>query len=113
MQEINLSKSLRVEIFDDNRPLDECAWIQIGDYENLADAIEGCKRVIDWVLCKPRYSSLTGNALMLEYLNYGSVPCIRGVNNLDAFDPYEYVESKAKLGRQWQWQCENTLGLGL
>lgn len=111
MQEINLSKPLRVEVFDDKQALDDNAWIQIGDYENLADAIDTCKEVIDWALCKPRYSSLAGNALLLEYLNYGPIPCIHGVNNLDTFDPYEYVESKARQGRQWHWG--NTLGLGL
>lgn len=100
MQATNLPRPLRVEVFDDKQALDENVWIQIGEYENLADAIDACKKAIDWVLCKPRYSSLTGNALMLEYLYYGPVPCIRGVNNLDAFDPYEYVESKAKLVKQ-------------
>ena len=99
MYAVNLSKPLSVEVFDHNQPLDEGAWIQIGDYEDLADAVDACRRVIDRVLCKPRYSSLTGHALMQEYLNYGPVPCIRGVDNLDAFDPYEYLESKAKLGR--------------
>lgn len=100
MQTTNLSRPLRVEVFDDNQALDESAWVQIGDYENLADAIDACKKVIDWVLCRPRYSSLAENALILEYLNYGPVPCIRGVNNLNVFDPYEYVESKTKLVRQ-------------
>ena len=100
MHAVNLFKSLSVEVFNDNRALDENAWIPIGDYEYLEDAIDACRKVIDWVLCKPRYSSLTGNALMLEYLNYGPAPCIRGANNLDAFDLYEYLESKAKLGRQ-------------
>ena len=98
MHAVNLSKQLSVEVVDHNQPLDESAWIQIGDYEDLADAVDACRRVIDRVLCKPRYSSLAGHALMQEYLNYGLVPCIRGVDNLDAFDPYEYLETKAKLG---------------
>ena len=97
MYAVNLSKPLSVEVFDHNQPLDEGAWIQIGDYEDLADAVDACRRVIDRVLCKPRYSSLTGYALMQEYLNYGPVPCIRGVDNLDAFDLYDYLEIKAKL----------------
>ena len=97
MHVVNLSKCLSVEVFDHNRPLDESAWIQIGDYEDLADAVDACRRVIDRVLCKPRFSYLTGQALMQAYLNYGPVPCIRGLNSLDAFDPYEYLESKAKL----------------
>ena len=97
MHAVNLSKPLSVEVFDHNRPLYESAWIQIGDYEDLADAVDACRRAIDRALCKPRYSSLAGYALMQEYLNYGPVPCIRGVDNLYAFDPYEYLESKAKL----------------
>ena len=100
MYAVNLSKPLSVEVFDHNRPMDESAWIQIGDYEDLADAVDACRRVIDRVLYKPRYSSLAGRALMQEYLNYGPVPCIRGVDNLDAFDPYEYLENIAKLGRE-------------
>jgi len=98
MHAMNSSKPLSVEVFDHNHPLDKSAWIQIGDYEVLADAVDACRRVIDRVLCKPRYSTLAGHALMQEYLNYGPVPCIRGADNLDAFDPYEYLESKAKLG---------------
>ena len=98
MHAVNLSNPLSVEVFDHNRPIDESAWIQIGDYEDLADAVDACRRVIDRVLCKPRYSPLAGHALMQEYLNYGPVPCIRGVDNLDAFNPYEYLESKTKLG---------------
>ena len=100
MHAVNLSKPLSVEVFDLNHRMDQSAWIQIGDYEDLKDAVDACRRVIDRVLCKPRYSSLTGHALMQEYLNYGPIPCIRGVDNLYAFDPYEYLESKAKLG--WQ-----------
>lgn len=100
MRTVNLSKRLSVEVFDHNQPLDMSAWIEIGNYEDLAHAVDACRRVIDRVLYKPRYASLTGHALMHEYLNYGPVPCIRGVDNLDAFDPYEYLESKAKLGRQ-------------
>ena len=99
MHAVHLSKPLSVEVFDHNRPMDQSAWIQIGDYEDLTDAVDACRRVIDRVLCKPRYSSLAGHALMQEYLNYGPVPCIRGADNLDAFDPYEYLESKAKLDR--------------
>jgi hypothetical protein len=98
MHAVNLSKPLSVEVFDHKRPMDQSAWIQIGDYEDLADAVDACRRAIDRALCKPRYSSLAGYALMQEYLNYGPVPCIRGVDNLDVFDPYEYLESKAKLG---------------
>ena len=97
MHAVNLSKTLSVEVFDHNHPMDQSAWIQIGDYEDLTDAVDACRRVIDRVLCKPRYSSLAGHALMQEYLNYGPAPCIRGVDNLDAFDPYEYLESKANL----------------
>ena len=98
MHAVNLSKPLSVEVFDHNRPLYESAWIHIGDYEDLTDAVDACRRAIDRALCKPRYSPLTGHTLMQEYLNYGPIPCIRGVDNLDAFDPYEYLESKAKLG---------------
>ena len=97
MHAVNLSKTLSVEVFDHNQPLDESAWIQIGDYEDLIDAVDACRGVIDLVLCKLRYTSLAGHALMQEYLNYGPIPCIRGVDTLDAFDPYEYLESKANL----------------
>ncbi|QWE07908.1 hypothetical protein [Polynucleobacter ibericus] len=111
MHAVNLSKRLSVEVFDHNRPIDESAWIEIGNYEDLAHAVDACRKVIDRVLYKPRYASLTGHALMQEYLNYGPVPCIRGVDNMDAFDPYEYLESKAKLG--CQKHHENALGFGL
>jgi len=96
MHAVTLSKPLSVEVFAHDLPLDESAWIQIGTYEDIADAVDACRRVIDRVLCKPQYSSLTGLALMQEYLNYGPIPCIRGVDNLDAFDPYEYLVSKTK-----------------
>ncbi len=76
----------------------QTAWIQIGDYEDLKDAVDACRMVIDRVLCKPQYSSLAGYALMQEYLNYGSIPCGCGADNLDTFDPHEYLESKDKLG---------------
>lgn len=97
---VNLSRPFSVEVFADQRPPSESAWCKIGDYEKLADAVDACKKTIDDCLSNSRYSLLSGDTLTLEYLRYGSMPCIRGIDNLNAFDPYEYLESKAILSRQ-------------
>lgn len=96
MHTANLSKPFSVEVFTDQGPLSESAWFKIGDYEKLADAVNACKKVMDDCLSHSRYSLLSCNTLMLEYLRYGSMPCIRGVDNLNAFDPYDYLESKVR-----------------
>ena len=96
MHAVNLSKPFSVEVFTDQKVQSESAWFKIGDYEKLADAVNACKKVIDDCLSNSRYSLLSSDTLTLEYLKYGSMPCIRGVDNLDAFDPYDYLESKVR-----------------
>ncbi len=96
MHAVNLYKPFSVEVFADQRPPSESAWCKIGDYEKLADAINTCKMVIDDCLNISRYSLLSSDTLTLEYLKYGLMPCIRGVHNLNAFDPYDYLESKVR-----------------
>lgn len=98
MHAVNLYKQFSVEVFVDQRPPSESAWCKIGDYEKLADAVNACKRVIDDCLSNSRYLLLSSDSLTLEYLKYGSMPCIRGVDNLNAFDPYDYLESKTISG---------------
>ena len=96
MRAVNLYKPFSVEVFTDQKSPSESTWFKIGDYEKLADAVNACKKVIDDCLSNSRYPSLSSDTLTLEYLRYGSIPCIRGVDNLNAFDPYDYLESKAR-----------------
>jgi hypothetical protein len=91
-------KLFAVDIFDEFGPSDKSPWFRIGEYGQLGDAVNACKTVINHSLEKLSLSSLDPKLLTEEFLRQGVVPCIRGTNNLNAFDPYEYITAQyAKL----------------
>jgi hypothetical protein len=85
------SKLFAVDVFDDSSPSEKSPWFKIGEYSQLGDAVNACKTVIDQSLEKLSPSSLDPKLLTEEFLRQGIMPCIRGTDNLSAFDPYEYI----------------------
>jgi hypothetical protein len=74
--------------------MDQSAWIHLGEFKSLDQAIAKCKKVIDGYLNQYRHSTPSPEELVENYLMYGPVPCINGVENLKSFDPYEYLNTK-------------------
>jgi hypothetical protein len=92
------SKLFAVDVFDDSSPSEKSPWFRTGEYSQLGDAVNACKTVIDQSLEKLSPSSLDPKLLTEEFLRQGIMPCIRGTDNLNAFDPYEYITARyAKL----------------
>jgi hypothetical protein len=88
------SKLFAVDVFDDSRPSDKSPWFRIGEYGQLGDAVNACKTVIDQSLEKLSLSSLDPKLFTEEFLKLGIMPCIRGTDNLNTFDPYEYITAR-------------------
>jgi hypothetical protein len=85
------SKLFAVDVFDDSRPSGKNPWSRIGEYGQLGDAVNACKTVVDQSLEKLSLTSLDPKLLTEDFLRQGIMPCIRGTDNLNAFDPYEYI----------------------
>ena len=88
------SKLFAVDVFDESGPSDRSPWFRIGEYGQLGDAVNACKTVIDQSLEKLSLSSLDPKLLTEDILRQGIIPCIRGTDNLNAFDPYEYITAR-------------------
>lgn len=100
MEVMELSKPFSVDIFSDRRSNDQNPWVRIGEFDDLEEAIEACKMVVDNFLSRYRAQPASADTLIFNYLNYGSVPCINGTENLKAFELYEYLNRRcAELGR--------------
>lgn len=94
MQAINTSKPFSVDVFIDGYAMDQSPWIRLGEFKTLDQAIAKCKKVIDDYLNQYMHSVASPEALVENYLMYGPVPCINGVDNLGSFDLYEYLNTR-------------------
>ena len=47
MEVIDLSKPFSVDIFSDHKSNDRNPWVRIGEFDDLGEAIEACKMVVD------------------------------------------------------------------
>ena len=88
-----LAPKFTVNVFNDRIPSGEDSWSHLGKFDNSQDAIQACKKVVEDFLNS--YRGLPNKeALAFEYLNYGPVPCISGVDNLAVFDLYEFLDQR-------------------
>lgn len=87
-------KKYVVDVFSDQGALEAGPWTRIGEFARLPDAIEACKQVIDSYITKSHEYHLNAESLMRQFLNYGDVPCISGIEGVEKFDPYLYLSEK-------------------
>ena len=85
-------KSFRVNLFNDNQTLGSSPWVSLGEYDELGQAIDVCKKVIDDHFRALSNAGLKGDELVRQFLQFGNFPCISGIDNLGAFDIYDYLE---------------------
>lgn len=82
-----------VNVFNDRIPSGENSWSHLGQFDNSHDAIQACKKVVEDFLINCRELP-NKEALVLEYLSYGPVPCINVADNLAVFDLYEFLDQR-------------------
>ena len=96
MEAINLSKSFSVDVYSDFRRSKQSPWVCIGEFDNLDDAIEACKRVVDEFLQSPINAFIGSDRLETAFLSYGDVPAIKGAENLPSFNIYAYLAMRCR-----------------
>ena len=96
MQENNLYKSFSVDVYSDRSLLSESPWLRIGEFEELDDAIDACKKVVDDFLHQPLNAFIEPEQLVRTFLCFGDVPVINGAKNLPSFDVYEYLAQRCR-----------------
>lgn len=96
MEAINLSKSFSVDVYSDFRRSKQSPWVRIGEFDNLDDAIEACKKVVDEFLQSPINAFIGSDRLETAFLSYGDVPVIKGAQNLLSFDIYAYLAIRCR-----------------
>ena len=94
MQTGNLSKPFGVDVYSDYIATKQCSWVRIGEFDDLDDAVETCKMVVDDFLCLHVNVFNSPDRLINEFLSYGDVPAIIGTENLKSFDIYEYLTQR-------------------
>lgn len=94
MQLAMQSNQYSVEVFNDQAAPKDSSWIRLGVFDRLDHAIAACKKVIDDYLSQKGHLMLNADQLAGNYLMYGPVPCIHGVDNLKSFDLYEYLNRR-------------------
>ena len=94
--QIEKVKKYVVEVYSDKGPLEASPWGKIGEFSNKSEAIDACKQVVDSFLDKRRRFGLDAKSLANYFLNYGDVPCINGVENIETFDLYLYLTNKCE-----------------
>lgn len=89
--QIGAAKNYVVKVFSEKRPMEMSPWVKIGEFSELSEAIGACKNVVDDYFNRPENLVKNPEILVLDYLNYGDIPAIYGIDNLDAFNVYEYI----------------------
>lgn len=90
----NCSQKFSVDVFSERRPLSESPWLRIGEFDDLNQAINSCKKVVDDFLSSRRNAFESAEQLVVNFLHYGDVPAINGAENLNSFDIYEYLTQR-------------------
>ena len=98
--QISMAKNYIVEIFSEKGPIEMSPWIKIGEFSELSEAIGACKNVVDDYLNHPENLAKNPEILVTDYLKYGDVPAIYGIDNLDAFNVYEYIMGMPHIHRK-------------
>lgn len=84
-------KGYAVDVYSDQSAIEGGPWTRVGVFSCLPEAIGACKQVIDSFLYQSHKHHLDTESLIRQFLNYGDVPCIRG---MEKFDPYLYLSEK-------------------
>lgn len=92
--QIETDKKYVVEVYSDKLGLDNKPWRKLGEFSELNHAIDACKSVVDDFLMRSPFQETGAEFLINHFLNYGDVPCINGIENLNTFDTYEYLHMK-------------------
>ena len=87
----NCSQKFSVDVFSERRPLSESPWLHIGKFDDLNQAINSCKKVVDDFLSSRGNVAESADQLVADFLYHGDVPAINGAKNLNSFDIYEYL----------------------
>lgn len=94
MQAVDLSKPFSVDVFSESSSIGQSPWQRLGKFQSLDQAISTCKKVVDDYLTQYEHLAASPDLLTTNYLQHGPVPCINGVENLKAFDLYEYLNKR-------------------
>ena len=89
------SKKFSVDVFSERRPLSESPWLRIGEFSDLNQAINICKKVVDDFLTSHTNAIKNADQLVADFLHNGDVPVINGAENLSSFDIYEYLTQRS------------------
>jgi len=90
----NCSQKFSVDVFSERRPLSESPWLRIGEFDDLSQAINSCKKVVDDFLSYRGNVAESADQLVADFLHHGDVPTINGAENLNCFDIYEYLTQR-------------------
>ena len=91
----NCSQKFSVDVFSERRPLSESPWLHIGKFDDLNQAINSCKKVVDDFLSSRVNVAESTDQLVADFLYHGDVPTISGAENLRSFDVYEYLAERS------------------
>ena len=91
----NCSQKFSVDVFSERRPLSESPWLRIGEFDDLNQAVNSCKKVVDDFLSSRVNVAESADQLVADFLHHGDVPTINGVENLRSFDVYEYLAERS------------------
>jgi hypothetical protein len=94
MEILRISKPFSVDVFSDQKSPDQNPWECIGEFDDLREAIEACKIVVEDFLSRCKAKCNSADNLIFNYLNFGPVPCINGAENLTTFELYEYLNKR-------------------
>ena len=83
-------------MFSERRPLSESPWLHIGKFDDLNQAINTCKKIVDDFLSSRGNVAESADQLVADFLYHGDLPVINGVENLNSFDIYEYLLQRCK-----------------
>lgn len=90
----NCSQKFSVDVFSERRPLNESPWLHIGKFDDLNQAINACKKIVDDFLRSRANSAESADQLAINFLHHGDVPTINGAENLNCFDIYDYLTQR-------------------
>ena len=91
----NCSQKFSVDVFSERRPLSESPWLRIGEFDDLSQAVNSCKKVVDDFLSSRGNVAESADKLVADFLHHGDVPTINGAENLRSFDVYEYLAERS------------------
>jgi hypothetical protein len=71
------------------------ALAKLGEFDDLNQAINSCKKVVDDFLNSRGNVAESADQLVFDFLYHGDVPTISGAENLRSFDVYEYLAERS------------------